>query len=83
MAKKRKDHPHSSTSTPYSKRPRPTYLNDDNSSPNSTIAPQPRLDPTYGQRGAFPGLDSEGIDGDDGLFDGPAQDGLEYLRMVR
>lgn len=41
---------------------------------------QPRVDPKYGQRGAFPGLD----DGDDdGLFYGPANDGLEYLRMVR
>ena len=44
-------------------------------------APQPRLDPTYGQRGAFPGLDEGGEDDD--LFYGPATDGLEYLRMVR
>ena len=40
-----------------------------------------RIDPTYGQRGAFPGLD--GSDNDDTLFYGPASDGLEYLRMVR
>ena len=39
------------------------------------------IDPTYGQRGAFPGLD--GPNGDDEFFYGPASDGLEYLRMVR
>lgn len=41
---------------------------------------QPRVDPTYGQRGAFPGLDERN---EDSLFYGPANDGLEYLRMVR
>ena len=41
---------------------------------------QPRVDPTYGQRGAFPGLDERNKDS---LFYGPANDGLEYLRMVR
>ncbi len=40
---------------------------------------QPRSDPTYGQKGAFPGLD----DGNDELFYGPPSDGIEYLRMVR
>ena len=40
---------------------------------------QPRLDQTYGQKGAFPGLDEN----DDELFYGPPSDGLEYLRMVR
>ena len=40
------------------------------------------VDPTYGQRGAFPGLDDAPIEGDE-LFYGPAGDGLEYLRMVR
>ena len=44
-------------------------------------ASQPRVDPTYGQRGAFPGLDDSNPD--DALFYGPASDGLEYLRMVR
>ena len=39
-----------------------------------------KVDPTYGQRGAFPGLDG---DGEDELFYGPADDGLAYLRMVR
>ena len=44
-------------------------------------ASQPRVDPTYGQRGAFPGLDDSGPN--DSLFYAPASDGLEYLRMVR
>lgn len=41
-----------------------------------------KVDPTYGQRGAFPGLDDDGEEGED-LFYGPADDGLAYLRMVR
>ena len=44
-------------------------------------APRPRIDPTYGQRGAFPGLDEP--ESDDPVFYGPAADGFEYLRMVR
>ena len=40
-----------------------------------------RIDPTYGQRGAFPGLDDSNVENE--LFYGPANDGLEYLRMVR
>lgn len=46
---------------------------------------QPRIDPTYGQRGAFPGLcEAGGADGaGEDLFYGPASDGFEYLRMVR
>ena len=44
-------------------------------------APQSKIDPTYGQRGAFPGLDD--TPAADELFYGPADDGLEYLRMVR
>lgn len=55
------------------------------SSPESDDEPasvsRPRLDPTYGQRGAFPGLDTAGSD--DAMFYGPAADGFEYLRMVR
>lgn len=42
---------------------------------------QAQVDPTYGQRGAFPGLDDVTSEAD--LFYGPASDGLEYLRMVR
>ena len=60
----------------YNKRPRP---NNTDGSDDSPIA-QSKIDPTYGQRGAFPGLDD---DVEDGLFYGPANDGLEYLRMVR
>jgi regulator of vacuolar morphogenesis len=41
---------------------------------------RPRSDPIYGQKSAFPGLDD--FLGDE-LFYGPAEDGLEYLRMVR
>ena len=56
-------------------------LNEDDTSDDIPIAAQSKIDPTYGQRGAFPGLDDLG--GDDELFYGPASDGLEYLRMVR
>ncbi|EED20166.1 conserved hypothetical protein [Talaromyces stipitatus ATCC 10500] len=41
---------------------------------------QPRVDPIYGQRSAFPGLDDAGFDE---LLYGPPEDGLEYLRLVR
>lgn len=43
------------------------------------IRAQPRTDPTYGQVGAFPGLDTYQY----APFYGPANDGLDYLRMVR
>lgn len=59
---------------------RPRFMNSDDSS-DLPLASQSRIDPTYGQRGAFPGL--EGTNNDDELFYGPAGDGLEYLRMVR
>lgn len=39
-----------------------------------------KVDSTYGQRGAFPGLDEAG---EDELFYGPADDGMAYVRMVR
>ena len=42
---------------------------------------QAQVDPTYGQRGAFPGVDDQ--DNGSELFYGPASDGLEYIRMVR
>ncbi len=46
----------------------------------SSSAGESRVDPTYGQRGAFPGLD-DGSDysGDDAL----GQEALAYLRSVR
>jgi len=37
------------------------------------------IDASTGQRGAFPGLEEYG----DELFCGPANDGMDYLRMVR
>ncbi|OKL60704.1 hypothetical protein UA08_04254 [Talaromyces atroroseus] len=40
----------------------------------------PRVDPVFGQRSAFPGLDDE--DSDELLY-GPPENGLEYLRLVR
>ena len=65
-----------------SKRYRPSNLDqDDDEIPQSTSGAQSRVDPTYGQRGAFPGLDD--FNGEEELFYGPASDGLEYLRMVR
>ncbi|CAG7917582.1 unnamed protein product [Penicillium olsonii] len=72
MADKRKG----SMSSPSAKRPRISY---DDGEDSSQPCEQPRQNIVYGQRGAFPGLD----DGGDELFYGPADDGLEYLRMVR
>lgn len=62
-----------------SKRRRKFELGDGEEDESSTRAAQPKVDLTYGQRGAFPGL--EGGE-DERLFYGPASDGLEYLRMV-
>ncbi|KAE8375655.1 hypothetical protein BDV26DRAFT_283316 [Aspergillus bertholletiae] len=69
--------------TPYAKRSRPSYADEDDEdemAPTVTPYERPRNHPIYGQKGAFPGLDTGG---DDELFYGPAEDGLEYLRMVR
>ncbi|KAE8139319.1 hypothetical protein BDV38DRAFT_242406 [Aspergillus pseudotamarii] len=69
--------------TPYAKRSRPSYAEkEDEDEMAPTVAPyeRPRNNPIYGQKSAFPGLD---IAGDDELFYGPAEDGMEYLRMVR
>ena len=74
MASKRK-HPQDGD-TLYNKRSRISNLD------GSDDTPQSRVDPTYGQRGAFPGLDNDKNE-DEALFYGPAGDGLEYLRMVR
>lgn len=78
MTKKRKNIDFQAEDTLYSKRSRSSQIDggdDDRGTARS------KIDPTYGQRGAFPGLD--GASGDDDLFYGPASDGLEYLRMVR
>ena len=84
MTKKRKS---TSASVPNpKKRPRhDSYSLNDNDDTDTDLpanGAQPRLDPTYGQRGAFPGLDGD-VNANDELFYGPAEDGLEYLRMVR
>ena len=81
MSKKRKEHLLSSPSTSDSKRSRSSLLSDaDDDDRPSSQAPRPKVDPTYGQRGVFPELHNVS---NDALFYGPANDGLEYLRMVR
>ncbi|KAL9617079.1 MAG: hypothetical protein Q9160_008109 [Pyrenula sp. 1 TL-2023] len=42
---------------------------------------QPKIDPRYGQKNAFPGLDDD--DEASLLYGGDPADGIEYLRMVR
>lgn len=73
MSLKRKDRPYTSFDN---KRLRSSAFERDDDS----RAPQPKVDPTYGQRGAFPDMEAGS---DESLFYGPASDGLEYLRMVR
>ncbi len=79
MSKKRKNNAATSEGASYNKRSRPSYPEGEADGTSSSPSTQPRVDPTYGQRGAFPGLDHDG----DELFYGPASDGLEYLKMVR
>ncbi|KAL5003783.1 hypothetical protein BDV10DRAFT_190671 [Aspergillus recurvatus] len=70
--------------SPYTKRARSSYAEDDQDDEETqnllTPYEKPRNHPVFGQKSAFPGLDTAG--GDE-LFYGPAEDGLEYLRMVR
>lgn len=78
MSQKRKQAPFTTEGPIYNaKRPRASSME---GSEEVLGTLQPRVDPTYGQRGAFPGLDERNKDS---LFYGPANDGLEYLRMVR
>lgn len=80
MTKKRKQPDTNSSDTLFTnKRSRPNQPSGTEDAPS---AAQARIDPTYGQRGAFPGLDGP-VASEDELFYGPANDGLEYLRMVR
>ncbi|PGH05070.1 hypothetical protein GX51_03168 [Blastomyces parvus] len=85
MPDKRKAPSSEASSSPYTKKPRPTDPNDDSSPPTpitpTTTRPQPKNDPVYGQKHAFPGLDDPVHE--DQLFYGPPEDGIEYLRMVR
>ncbi|KAL9125433.1 MAG: hypothetical protein Q9217_005368 [Psora testacea] len=78
MTTKRKSQDDALSSTAHNKKSR---LLDQSHNGDSLSIPQPKVDPTYGQRGAFPGLDDVTVD--DGLYYRPANDGLEYLRMVR
>ena len=78
MSKKRRIPSDASSMTSGVKKSRLLDQDNDNS---PFCSPQSKVDPTYGQRGVFPGLDD--ICQDNDLFYGPANDGLEYLRMVR
>jgi regulator of vacuolar morphogenesis len=67
------------TDSPSAKRPCPPHA--DGHDPDAIASHErPRNHPVYGQKSAFPGLDAGR--GDE-LFYGPAEDGMEYLRMVR
>ncbi|EFQ97461.1 hypothetical protein MGYG_00502 [Nannizzia gypsea CBS 118893] len=83
MTEKRKLSP--SDGSPSTKRIRPAITIEDevseDESPSRPQYQQPRSDPVFGQRHAFPGLDDGPQSGE--LFYGPADDGIEYLRMVR
>lgn len=80
MIDKRKQPSSSLNGSPLAKRPRGDG-EADSPSDSKINAPQPRNDPFYGQKHAFPGLD-DGPE-EDYLSYGPPEDGLEYLRMVR
>ena len=82
MPDKRRPSASVSGSSPHAKRPRASYADYDEEDMPPAVTPyeRPRNHPVYGQKSAFPGLDTAG---DDELFYGPAEDGLEYLRMVR
>jgi hypothetical protein len=67
---------------PSPKRARPFSIDDSDLEYEPTNYEEPRLNVTYGQRAAFPGLGEDGDEGDE-LFYGPASNALEYLRMVR
>lgn len=78
MTQKRKQAPFTTEGSIYNaKRPRASSM-EGSEERSGTLAP--RVDLTYGQRGAFPGLDERN---ENSLFYGPANDGLEYLHMVR
>ncbi|RHZ68146.1 SIP1 domain-containing protein [Aspergillus thermomutatus] len=83
MPEKRKPPASGFGSSPYSKRPRPSYAEEDDAdemTPAVTPYERPRNHPVYGQKSAFPGLD---VEVEHELFYGEAEDGMEYLRMVR
>jgi regulator of vacuolar morphogenesis len=82
MARKRRNSSSSeSDGQPSPKRARPFSIDDFDLDYEPTSTEVVKVNGTYGQKAAFPGLgdDEEG----DELFYGPANDGIEYLRMVR
>ncbi len=82
MARKRRNSSSpESEDLPSPKRARPFSIDDFDLDWEPTSSEAPKLNPTYGQKGAFPGLADD--DDGDGLFYGPASNGIEYLRMVR
>ena len=82
MARKRRNSSSSeSEDLPEAKRTRPFAIAESDLDFEPTTHEEPRVNPTYGQKGAFPGL-GDTSEGDE-LFYGPASNGLEYLRMVR
>ena len=88
MATKRKDYPTSSSPTS-SKRTRASPLTQDTSfSSDAQTGYQTfsRIDPTYGQRSAFPGLDhsTAAVHNGAGEYEDPTTfEALQYLRSVR
>lgn len=81
MTQKRKNAASNADKLLDSKRLRPSHFYGSDDEVHTPANPQSRVDPTYGQRSAFPGL--EGLADQDALFYGPASDGMEYLQMVR
>jgi hypothetical protein len=77
MGKKRKKNSNNASSSNDFNSKRPRQSEDPNNLANDFRAPGGYIDQSTGQRGAFPGLSSN----DD--FYGPANDGIDYLRMVR
>jgi len=65
--------------SPFLKRARPSEDSENRYGyPSRREQEHSRIDIVYGQSAAFPGLGNS-----DELFYGPANDGIEYLRMVR
>jgi len=82
MARKRRNSSSSeSEGQPSPKRARPFSIDDFDLEYEPTRTEAAKVNVTYGQKAAFPGLGDDG-EGDE-LFYGPANDGIEYLRMVR
>ncbi|KAI9716219.1 MAG: hypothetical protein M1812_005444 [Candelaria pacifica] len=85
MGRKRKNSQIAIDGLPYTKRSRSSIPEASTTSEagedqrSEFASAQPRIDPNCGQRGAFPGLGERF----DEPFYGPANDGLDYLRMVR